>query len=167
MLILFLKPFKYIFLYFISLNSECASELRSAASVLGIFRALLMSGWTCHINAIHHSPLCLPFNNRLAIGLVPPQYHIFPQIQGPTRHRLSNDRLSMFVQTPDTLKSNAAQTTLRRRSSGSSSIIPVQTLIGLAMPTSPPPNSWCGTPTRQWSIRMCHIDSDTKTPLRL
>ena len=59
-----------------------------------------------------HPPLPIMPNNRLAISLVPPQYHLFPQIQGPTRHRLSNDRLSMFAQPPDTLKSNSAQTML-------------------------------------------------------
>ena len=164
MLILFLKAFKYIFPHFISLNSECVSELCSAASVLSIFRALLMSGWTCHINTIHHSPSCFLFNNWPSIGLVPSQYHILSQIQGSTQHHLSNDCLLMFAQLLDTLKANSTRTSLWLHLSGSSSIILVQTLIGLAMPTSPPPNSWRGTPTRQWSIQVCHIDGDNKTP---
>ena len=57
MLVLFLSTFKYIFPYFLSLNNECASELRNAPSALGIFWALLMSGWARHIVSAtpHHA----------------------------------------------------------------------------------------------------------------
>ena len=47
---------------------------------------------------------------------MPPQYHIFPQIQGPTWHRKLNDYLLMFVQPPDSLKSKSSRTMLRLHS---------------------------------------------------
>ena len=152
MLILFLKAFKYIFPHFISLNTWVRDRVAQRC-----FSAR-------HFPSVVDVWLNMPHQRHPPLPIMPSVEQPTHHWSSATRHRLSDDRLSMFAQPPDTLKSKSTRTTLWLRSSGSSSIIPVQTLIGLDMPSSPPPNSWLGTPTRQRSIRACHVDSDTKTP---